>query len=164
MAETLTNPDVIHDDVHETSRKGGWDYYRMNASDDEKLSVPLDEWCPRGIFARNSGSQTLATIQANYQAWFSDPRNQRDVRSCAEALVIRRRARTGDPAKWERFATGAEFICNQEGCPKLASPFSDRDAFRRHLLDTHFNLEESDVNESLMNDCMKQWRYRQKAT
>lgn len=62
---------------------------------------------------------------------------QRDLEDCAKLLVQRRRMRSGDSSRWERYATSSYYLCREGGmCEKMARS-NTRAEFERHLESAH---------------------------
>ena len=158
FANAATDPEAIHNTMDRNSNQstGGssLSYFRLN--DPGRLGVELDEWEPKKtIFNKTSGSTTLSTIKGAFDTWAADTEKVTQLRECAAALVRCRRARIGDEAKWERFATGARFTCRSRKCD--SEDFFDRTLFRQHLLEKHPERNNSRGQEE--KACLKNWRY-----
>ena len=150
-----TDPERIHADMVEDSNRseGGFSYYRLNAPG--SLDVELDEWKPRAKpFGIEPGIETLNKIRNAFNEWASLHETIHKLTDCAADLVERRKARTSDRAQWERYATGAKFVCYFQNC--------EEKIFHRGRFEEHLALEHG-VQPGLMSqvveDCKKQWRY-----
>jgi hypothetical protein len=154
-----TDADLVHENMETFSQNYHFDYFRLNGRDDYALDIGFDDWLPRGQFVKESevGQQTLQKMRANFNEWYGDVDNQRLLRACAKELVGRRRARTVERARWERFALGSHFYCPESNCE---ADFSRRDRFREHL-ESHQNFDESDLTDERLNEYMFKWRYRE---
>lgn len=132
-------------------------YYRFDGG--EVLGeIPMDEWkthkksknsnkhrsSSRGgkneqQQQQHPGSQTLETIHGAVEAYLKQERVQSDLEDCAKLLVQRRRMRSGDSSRWERYATSSYYLCREGGtCEKMAR-FETRAAFQTHLESAHFD-------------------------
>jgi len=72
--------------------------------------------------------------------WLTSPEIQDELQNCAEELVRRRRLRTKDFSKWERYALGSCFECrvNDDECQEPRSKWwSHRAEFQDHLVKAH---------------------------
>lgn len=159
MAQTATDPETIHANMEEkaTSAADSFPYYRLN-DPDGGLSIPLDEWQPRrSMFGKQAGSITINTMEAAFNKWAANNENFNTLTSCAAELVRRRRSRTHDTAKWERYATGAQFTCRFKRCN--SEDFFNRRQFEDHLKGDHSLREETTLNEEI-RDCKKYWQYQ----
>lgn len=163
-----TNPDIIHYDILGQSKQPrlkGMSYYRMNpVGSDFRLDIEFDEWSPRTSRFRSrdeSGSSTLKKIEDSFYRWTHKHWVASDFKDCATRLVECRRARTGDGAKWERYATGAKFTCPFQGCEQREL------FFHRGEFEDHMSQEHSVSGEKLPGEtktCKKNWVYRAPAS
>ena len=159
IAQKATDTERVHIDMEKNSARDGFPYYRLN--DPEGLKMELDEWEPKpGRFdGKDSGSKTLDKIRTAFFKWALD--NTVQIQRCAEELVECRRARSAPPpanrAKWERFATGAEFICRVKGCE--GQNFENCEQFRQHLAQVHGATKEKHFKQELA-ECRRDWRYQ----
>ena len=119
-------------------------YWRLN--DLEGLNMELDDWRPR-----NSGQDTIRLMESRFREWVAKPESQRLLEASACELVKRRRMRMRDEAKWERFASVAEYTCE---CG-LRQPFHFRDEFDAHFRDKHAPANENYCREPKI----KRWEY-----
>ena len=155
MTAQATDPEVIHRDLEEESEAGGFPYYRLN--DPGALDIELDEWKPkRSPFNNVSGSTTIQTMEDSFARWAMNHRTISRLQNCAQELVERRRARVSNKAKWERYATCAQFSCRMRGCER--EEFFDRNQFRDHLIQDHHLTEREQDDE--VTHCRKRWRYQ----
>lgn len=156
LAKKATATEIVHEDMQmESNKPNSFQYYRLN-DNHEGLDMQLDEWKPKpGRFNRNgSGSTTLKTIRDTFNGWVRH--HHGDFQDCANALVQCRRARiAANDTVWERYATGAEYMCLY-GCQK--DHFDDRQQFQEHLRAAHDVLPQ-DLEEEV-NSCRKDWRYQ----
>lgn len=155
FATSATDPEKIHQFMQRKYELDGVPYFRINHPD--QLGIEMDEWKPRRTFRSSiSGSKTLATIENTFNAWIAESENSKHLRRCATHLVRSRRARMRT-AKWERFATGASFICRARNCD--SPDFLDRQSFADHLADKHRNRPNTQGEEA--EACKRHWRYRE---
>ena len=151
-----TDTERVHSEMATNSSrsKDYFRYYRMN--DPDGLKMALDEWEPKSNrFNKKSGWKTLETIQIAFSKWAGN--NTAHLQSCAEELVRCRRARSVNRAKWERYATGAEFICRVRGCQK--GSFDNREQFLKHLTREHAVRDINDLEKELA-ECRRDWQYQ----
>lgn len=147
--KSFTSPETGHEDMETHAKKEKIFYRRLNpTSNDHLLDIELDDWFPRKAkkdrkpFGKPkmlySGEATLSQIEAQFKSFISETVNQDAIRICAEELVERRRARTKNASRWERYATGSAFRCHQAHVNhKCEETYNFRDAFERHLLKYH---------------------------
>jgi len=149
-----SNPEVIHRSMHRKFDREGVPYFRIN--DPDRLGIRMDDWKPRRTIRSSiSGSKTLTTIENAFNSWIARPDNQNLLRTCATKLVECRQARM-HTAKWERFATGARFVCQAKRCDH--ADFLDRQSFADHLTKEH--PDRPNTNREEEEDCRKYWKYR----
>ncbi|MCJ1357653.1 MAG: hypothetical protein MMC33_007649 [Icmadophila ericetorum] len=153
-----TNPEVVHTEIE--ARADYYDYYRLN--NPGTLEVALDEWKPNdGWFKKlgerlKPGSKTMKAMQSNFHAWAANEENVEKLQTCAKKLVQQRRGRTLDTAKWERYASCAQFTCpfTKWDC----QAFKVRDDFLGHLVETHEVPTEE--LEGMADTCRTHWQYQ----
>ena len=158
----MTDSELVHNTVHdESDGENGFHYFRLNAPN--TLDVELDEWKPKRDTAINrSGSITIAKMEQHFHAWASNTDNVETLRKCADKLVRRRRQRAKmDPAKWERYATGAKFTCPEAECQEQKHVNINRDEFQEHLTNKHGIMGEAELNKTI-KECRTVWRYKPK--
>lgn len=145
-----TDPERIHQDMDGACRgEGGFSYHRLNAPG--TLDMELDEWLPRG-----TGKITLDKITNSFNGWAVHHLTNSNFRRCAKELVKRRRARTTDRALWERYATGAKFTCDSQGC--RMEVFSNHNLFHEHLTRKH-QISPNALDEETRR-CKTEWTYQ----
>ena len=159
FADQVTDPERNHADMQtehnncQTDEGRNFSYFPFN--DPGGLDVELDEWEPKhNRFSHaSSGSKTMEAIENTFNRWASNIENTNELRDCAVKLVERRRQRM-NTTKWERYATGAWYECDERNC------FfdSERDAFEEHLCQNHGVSSERLENRVLR--CRKLWRYQ----
>lgn len=96
---TATDPQHVAEVVNYNNRSNCW---RFN--DESGLNIELDDWKP--------GNKSGDLMKAGFYKWLANWDNADRLRACARELVRRRRSRTRNASKWERFATVAEFRCH----------------------------------------------------
>lgn len=154
IAKIASNPEVTHDSMLEKVRNDGFDYYRFN--DTGRLKMELDDWKPRGPFAKQSGWRTLKSIRDAFNDWVARPVETNEFRECARSLVTRRQARANDPDRWEQYATGARWRCHCQGCER--EDFVSSIEFKRHLVSGHqMSTVDADAEAKLRRES---WRYQ----
>ena len=152
FADTVTDPEDIHQDMERDVNSNDFPYYRLNYPGG--LQTELDEWEPKR--KKEGGAKTIHHMKNAFNTWFAELDNSQQLLECARALVARRKGRTLSPSRWERYATGSHFICRSR-C--VLGDFNDRDAFKRHLKESH-NFEEGVALEEELKDCRRHWRYQ----
>ncbi|MCJ1424450.1 hypothetical protein MMC29_002338 [Sticta canariensis] len=154
IAQKATDTEQVHSDMHTNSSKDDFLYYRLN--DPDGLKMELDEWEPKpSRFNGKSGSKTLQTIGIAFTKWAVN--NNDYLQRCAEDLVRCRRARSVNRAKWERYATGAEFTCRVLGCS--SENFDNCEQFQEHLTRIH-GVRKKDPLKKEVSECRRDWRYQ----
>ena len=155
MADDLSNPEKVHEDVERDQRSETFHYYRLNHPDG--LDIELDRWEPKQHWYNNqdAGSDTIDTMKNRFAQWARQVDTIRLLEDCAAKLVECRRSRMSTD-KWERYATGSQYRCQYVGC-------SHKDIFNgikfaAHLRQYHHVQE--DVLQEDMGRCKHQWRYQ----
>lgn len=155
LAETATDPENVERNMRRQAHTDeDFHYFRFN--DPKGLGVALDEWKPNGLFTKRPGRKTLEKIKSKFYRWVQDPNSLKDINDCAKELVLRRRIRAADAPRWERYATGAKFVCGYNACSNV--PFNDRKVFEEHLRRTHPNPDE-DIKKTL-GRMTRRWQYQ----
>lgn len=133
-------------------------YYRFDGG--EVLGeIAMDEWKSqklkhRGREKKQPGAKTLEDIQRAVGSYLRRKGVQRNLEDCAKLLVQRRRLRTEDPSRWERYATTSYYLCKQGTCEK--SRFNTSLDFRNHLERTH-GFEAHGKLDGKLEDCREYW-------
>ena len=155
MADDLSNPEKVHEDVKRDQLSEEFNYYRLNQPDG--LDIKLDRWEPKQHWYSNqdAGSYTINTIRNHFAHWVCQVDTISLLRDCAARLVECRRSRMSTD-KWERYATGAQYRCHYTGCSH-EDIFSGL-KFAAHLRQYHHVQE--DVLQEEMGRCKHQWRYQ----
>ena len=156
FADTVTDPEDIHQDMKRDVNSHEFPYYRLN--DPGGLQTELDEWEPKRKMynEKQGGAKTIENMESAFAKWAAKLDNIQELQECAAALVARRKGRTLSTSTWERYATGSHFICRQR-C--VLGDFNDRDEFSRHLQESH-NFEEGIELEEEVKECRRHWRYQ----
>lgn len=157
IAQKVTDTERVHTDMETKSSEDGFPYYRLN--DPDGLKMPLDEWEPKPSRLNGkerSGSKTLERITAAFNNWAVRSDIMEKFQDCAKDLVQCRRIRSNDRARWERYATGAEFSCRMVGCQR--ENFDNCEQFQHHLLQDH-DMKKKDLKEEVFA-CRRDWQYR----
>ena len=157
LVDEATNPEISHRRVLALSKQEGkiFSYYRFN----ELNALPdtdFDEWQPR-----STGKKTLNKIEDAFRKWALKGDVQADFQKCAEELVRRRRLRTADTSRWERYALGSCFDCKEDKkvCPAPADKrWFDRKEFQDHLLADH-EAKPSNIDQ-IVEKCRTVWAYK----
>ena len=158
IAQKATDTERVHTDMEAKSVTEGFPYYRLN--DPNGLKMQLDEWEPKPSRFNNraSGSKTLERIRIAFEHWLASDENRNLIQACAQDLVRCRRARsTTNRAKWERYATGAEYPCRIKGCE--SENFDNSVQFRQHLARDH-RVNREDHFKKELKECRRNWRYQ----
>lgn len=133
-------------------------YYRFDGG--EALGeIAMDEWQThkpkhRSRKKEQPGAKTLDNIHRAVAAYLQQKSVQRDLEDCAKLLVQRRRLRTEDPSRWERYATSSYFLCRYGACEKAR--FNTSLDFKNHLEICH-GVGAPDVLEKKVEECRGYW-------
>lgn len=148
------DPEPAHSAMQAHKSNHGFSYFRLNQPN-ALANLEFDEWKPR-----KSGCRTKRKIQDSFRAWAVSPQVQADINRCAQELVRRRRLRTADFSKWERYASGAFFDCEEDDCPKTGDKrWHNRDDFKNHLINDH-QMEEGEQLQNIINLHRREWTYK----
>lgn len=155
-----TDPKFVHERMLGACDEdgSGFTYYRLD--DPGGLDVKIDEWKPTDYLHREkSGSATLHRIEVSFTEWLGHYLNVDALKDCAAELVAQRRTRTNDRDLWERYATGAKFTCDHEGCNQKA--FNHRGVFKDHLIKNYTGSHKFDLAniENEIERCKTEWKY-----
>lgn len=121
--------------------------------------IAMDEWKSHGSKNRGRkkgqpGAKTLENIHRAVEAYLQDKGVQRELEDCAKLLVERRRLRTRDASRWERYATTSYYLCRDGTCEKAR--FDTSLEFRNHLESAHGLEALGDLDEKL-GACREYW-------
>lgn len=114
-------------------------YYRFDGG--KSLGkLPMDEWKSHRFTmltpkSNERGCKTTKKIRDAIRAYLDQREVQDDLVACAKLLVRRRRYRTRDGSKWDRYATASSCKCNLQGCE--ARWIKTRQEFENHLKNQH---------------------------
>jgi hypothetical protein len=150
------DPEAAHVAVMNKANEQGFGYFRLNQPNGLP-NLDFDEWKPR-----KSGARTKRKILESFREWALDPTVLGNIQHCAMELVRRRRLRTEDFSKWESYALGAFFDCEEDCCPKPGDKrwvWHNRDDFKKHLIDDH-RREEGKQLENTIRRYRKVWVYK----
>ena len=150
--DRVGDPEPVHSEIEGLSEQLNFGYYRFNWPKERGFNMDFDEWKPSSwslsshFPGKGTGGNTKDTIFNHFNKWGNHLPNQEDLRRCARDLVETRRMRSNGEtsSKWEHFATGARFPCDQ--CPERDPDF-DRDHYEAHLRTEHGYDEEQIARE-----------------
>lgn len=134
-------------------------YYRFDGGQ-ELGGIAMDGWKTHKSSKNRSrgkeqpGDKTLENIQRAVDIYLQQKGVQRDLEDCAKLLVQRRRARSEDSSRWERYATTSYYLCRDGDCEKVR--FNTAMDFKNHLESCH-GLEALDRLEEKMEECREYW-------
>ena len=121
-------------------------YYRYDHSGIDTSMISVDKWEPKqNDESGQRGSRTLHRMNLVFLDWCKKPDVRLKFRNCAEKLVQKRRLRTLDTVKWERYALASKFLCPSPDCGK--EQFLYRDNFEHHLKDFHNTSSQEAINQ-----------------
>ena len=159
---TLTTPADKFMAYHANfDREKRFPYYRFDGG--ENLGeMAMDEWKnhkPRKYIRgkkQRPGSKTLESIHEAIEKYLQQKSVQRDLEDCAKLLVHRRRLRTEDPGRWERYATSSYYLCRNGTCDKARfNTFLD---FKTHLESCHGSFEALGTGTSTLDKKVEEGR------
>lgn len=133
-------------------------YYRFDGG--EVLGeVAMDEWKThrsknRSHEKKQPGAKTLEDIQRAVEAYLQQKGVQRDLEDCAKLLVQRRRFRTKDSSRWERYATTSYYLCKNGTCEKARF---DTALGLRHHLESYHGFEARGTVDEMLEQCRNYW-------
>jgi hypothetical protein len=154
--EALGDTEDVHTRMNKeaSSEETGFSYFRFNEPN-ALPDVNLDEWIPK-----SSGMKTLEKMKVTFNAWAMQPAIQADFQKCAQELVRRRRLRTADASRWERFALGSYFVC-PENCEDAGNrKWLNRDEFGAHLKQAHDEDADPAHIKTITDNCKTDWVYK----
>lgn len=134
-------------------------YYRFDGG--EVLGeIALDEWKRhkskhRSGAQKEPGAKTLADITSAVDAYLQQKGVQRDLEDSAKLLVQRRRLRSQDASRWERYATTSYYLCEEGTCDKAR--FNTSLDFRLHLESCHGLDAHGALLGEKLEECRKYW-------
>lgn len=121
--------------------------------------IAMDEWKAhksrhgtRG--QKQPGAKTLEDIHRAVEAFLEQKNMQLDLEDCAKLLVQRRRLRTEDPSRWERYATTSYYLCKDDTCERTR--FNTSLDFKDHLESCH-GFEARDIQDEQLDKCREYW-------
>ena len=127
LQELTEISDIVHERVMFESKVQGFAYSRFDVKEGLQ-AVHMNEWRPK-----SSGETTLGRIESATKKYLKLEEVKSSLQWCAAYLVDKRmqRART---MRWERFATGAQYICPLvDDCPTPEAKFNTRNDLMDHL-------------------------------
>jgi len=161
--EVAGDSETVHESIRKLLSKAKKDgkpfsYFRFNEPNALK-DTSFDEWEPR-----SNGKRTIKKMDDAFAQWLTSPEIQDALQNCAEELVRRRRLRTKDFSKWERYALGSCFECRVNGdeCKEPSSKWwSYRTDFQDHLVRAHrVDKSSTDQLKKLAYDNRTGWSYQ----
>lgn len=136
-------------------------YYRFEGG--ETLGeLKMDEWKSHHFTALTghsdkSGCKTIRKIEVGTAAYLQQRDVQRDLAACARLLVRRRRLRTRDVSKWDRYASASHYECYLDGCE--ASRIKTSQQYEDHIK-SHHSVRIDDSVRKRMQSSRRCWIYR----
>jgi hypothetical protein len=151
MVKGLGDKSTDTKEIEQRVRKRNLPYsYRFN--DDDGIGVEVDAWDPKGWLVKNPGHVTIETMENKAYRWLVNGGMRHEMEQCAKELVRRRRHRTQDESRWERYANAASiYRCTVDDCNK---EFKYRAGFSRHCETDH-------ASRGPMNPAVDFWEYQQ---
>lgn len=133
-------------------------YYRFDGG--EVLGeIAMDEWKThkskrRSREQQQSGGKTLEDIGRAVEAYLARKDVQVKLEDCARLLVQRRRLRSQDASRWERYATTSYYLCKDGACGKAR--FNTCLDFKNHLERCH-GFEDPGALDEKTEQARKYW-------
>jgi hypothetical protein len=155
--DALGDTEDVHSRINKeaSSVDKGFSYFRFNQPN-ALSDVDLDEWIPG-----SSGRKTLEKMDTAFNAWAMQPDIQAEFQKCALELVRRRRLRTADASRWERFALGSFFVCPRDDCTDAGNTkWLGRAEFVAHLMAAHDEDSDPAHIKAIADDCKTDWAYK----
>jgi hypothetical protein len=154
--DALGDPELAHEKVDALSREreSGFSYFRFNEQH-ALADTEFDEWIPK-----SSGQKTVDKIELAFQRWAIEPDIQIHFQICAKELVRRRRLRTADTSRWERYAWGSSFDC-KENCRETGDMWwKYRAEFEEHLRSAQHQVTPSRPIDQIVKESRTMWAYK----
>lgn len=158
-----------HEDMLRLAEKDGeeiFSYYRFEGG--EALgALAMDEWKSHYFTSLTGhsderGCKTIKKIEVGTAAYLQQREVQRDLAACAELLVRRRRLRTRDVSKWDRYASASYFECDLKGSE--ARRIKTSQEYKDHIKYQHGIQVADSVLEKRMHLSRRCWIYRNDPT
>lgn len=137
-------------------------YYRFEGG--EALGeLAMDEWKSHRFtrFTGHSdqpGFKTIKKIEDGTAAYLQSPVVQHKLAACAKLLVRRRRLRTRDVSRWDRYASASYYECGLNDCE--FKWIKTRQEYEEHIKNHHKIKEVTDLVE-MRRRC---WQYTERPT
>ena len=130
LKDLMISSDEVHEQILEESEEQDFLYHRLDVTTGLQ-DVRLNEWKPK-----STGAVTLRRIEFATNQYLGNPKVEKQIIQCAQALVESRvkRSRT---MMWESFAVGTRYKCTYEGCDKQYLRFENRNELMDHLQSYH---------------------------
>lgn len=156
-----------HDDMLRLAENDGeelFPYYRFDGG--ESLGeLAIDEWKSHHFtkltgHSDERGYKTIKKIEDGTEDYLQNPEVQRDLVACAKDLVRRRRLRTRDVSKWDRYASASYYECDLKGCE--ARRIKTSQEYAEHIKSQHGIQVADSVLEKRMQSSRRCWIYGNK--
>jgi hypothetical protein len=131
--------------------------------------IEMDEWKSKRfkdlITGKHTGSgaKTPQDIEDVVAVYLADPAVQDELDEKAKVLVHRRRRRTRDKSKWDRYASASWYECQMGGC-KDSAEYKTYTAFEEHVRKEHSRSYVPERFEEEAPNHRKCWLYGQSET
>ena len=110
------------------------------------------KWTSITLRDKTPGAKTLLEIEAAVALYLKRPEVERELEEVARILVDRRRLRTRNASKWDRYASFSYYECAVKGCEKQHS--NTLDDFKEHVRTTHHHK----VDDQVLDNWIKKYR------
>jgi len=136
------DPDPAHQAVKRESEREAheFSYFRLNEPGGLH-GLDFDEWKPKA-----TGEKTKKKITSAFNCWVENTRSS-EIQRLATELVRRRRLRSLDESRWERYALESSYDCD---CYQAATKrWENRNEYVSHLMQHHAIYDEAEQREEI---------------
>jgi len=127
--------------------------------------IKIDEWKSNRLSNLVKGKQTvsggttLQNIEKAVKIYLSDPKVQNELDDRAKILVLRRRLRTRDKSKWDRYASASWYKCPFFTCSDT-SEHKTYTKFEDHVRKEHLQEFRDEGFDAIAQRSRRCWLYR----
>lgn len=157
MGETQSG----HKATKRLSQVEQFEYFRFD-NPEGLADVEFDDWKGK------DGNDTREHIKSAFNTWVRNRAVASSFEACAQDLVRRRRQRTQDLSRWERFACRSSYICGERGCRARSGEdkWKNQNDFIAHLRNPdqghaqNINFEDPNVLQRIFAESRRVWQYQ----
>ena len=124
----LVQTERAHENMRIRMHKDRQEYFRCTGGE-QVGGLKLDEW---KLKSKKRTQSTADFIEKHVKDYMSQPSIQPQVEACAKILVMHRRARMADIARWRRHT-----YCTQYRCTYCLNLFETQAAVKNHIISGH---------------------------